>query len=181
MALWNNVLNAFNNELPHFQSLEEGIDHLMQYMWRFTEDLSEPEFYLNTRWVEVRDDVDFQETVLHVFKEGGNYLRILDGDISTGNWEYTIGGFVIKFAGKHELYERVFLNEDFFILRKHGDQSLKGQRKYFFMAREAVARRREWVELLDFMYEIYKGNTNYIIVVIIVLVIIAAIIFLSIL
>lgn len=180
MAIWNNIVNALNNELPPFNSLDEGVDYLMRDMRRFSEDLHETEFYLNTRWREVRDDIEFQEVVLHVFKEGGVYLRILDGDIASGNWEYTIGGFVIKFKGKHELYEKVFLNEDFFILRKHGNQELKGRRKHFFMAREHVARRREWVELLDLMYEIYKGNTNYVVVVIVVILIIAALIFFSI-
>ncbi len=180
MAFWNNIVNALNNELPPFNSLDEGIDELMKDMRRFSEGLHETEFYLNTRWREVRDDIEFQETVLHVFKEGGVYLRILDGDIATGNWEQTIGGLVIKFSGKHELYELVFLNEDFFILRKHGNQALKGRRKYFFMAREAVARRREWVDLLDLMYEIYKGNSNYVAVVIVVLLVIAVVVFFSI-
>ena len=179
MAIWNNLLNALNNELPHFNSLDEGIDHIMQYMWRFSEDLSEPEFYLETRWREVRDDVNFQETVLHVFKHEGTYLRILDGDINSGTWTNSIGGFIIKYADKHELYERVFLNDNFFILKKHGDHSVKGQRKYFFMARESIARRREWVDLLDLMYEIYKGNANYIIIVVLVLVVIAVIVFFS--
>ena len=181
MAIWNNILNALNSELPHFNSLDEGIDYIMKYMGRFSEDLSETEFYLGTRWLEVRDDVNFQETILHVFKEGGVYLRILDGDIGTGNWEQTVGGFVIKFAGKHELYDRVFLNEDFFILRKHGDQSLKGQRKYFFIAREALARKREWVDLLDLMFEIYKGNANYLVLVVVALLIVAVILFFSLL
>lgn len=150
-------------------------------MSRFSETLAEQEFYLNTRWQEVRDDIDFQESVLHVFKEGGTYLRILDGDVAQGTWEYNIGGFIIKYGGKHELYERVFLNDDFFILRKHGDHAVRGQRKYFFMARESIARRREWVDLLDLMFEIYKGNTNYIIVVVVVIVVIAVVLLFSIL
>lgn len=170
-----------NEELPHFNSLDEGIDFLMGYLRRFSEDLSEPEFYLNKRWREVRDDVNFQEAILHIFEDNGQYLRILDGDISTGSWEHTLGGIVIKFAGRHELFERVFLNEKFFILKKHGDHSSKGNRsKYFFIAAEPLARSMEWTDLLVVMYEIYKSNTNYMMIVVGFFVIVALIVFLSI-
>ncbi len=179
MAIWNNILNALNSELPHFHSLDEGIDYVMRYMDRFSERITETEYYLDIRWLEVRDDISFQENILHVFKEGGVYMRILDGDIGTGNWELSAGGLIIKFAGKHELYDGVFLNDDFFILRKHGDQSVRGQRKYFFLAREPLAKKREWVDLLDLMFEVYKGNANYLVIVVIVLLLIATIVFFS--
>jgi len=170
-----------NEDLPKFDNLDQGIDFLMGYLGRFSEDLWEQEFYTNKRWMEVRDDMNFQEAILHVYEEGGTYLRILDGDISTGSWEYTLGGLVIKFAGRHELYERVFLNEKFFILKKHGDHTSKGNRsKYFFVAAESLARRMEWTDLLVVMYEIYKANTNYMTIVMVFFVIIAVILFLSI-
>lgn len=131
--------------------------------------------------MEVRDDINFQEAILHVFEENGTYLRILDGDISQGSWEYTLGGLVIKFAGSHELYERVFLNEKFFILKKHGDHSSKGRRsKYFFIATESLARRMEWTDLLALMYEIYKSNTNYLMIVLGFFILVAIIVFFSI-
>ncbi|WP_264790745.1 hypothetical protein [Aureispira anguillae] len=170
-----------NEELPKFNSLDEGIDFLMGYLHRFSEDLWEHDFYINKRWMEVRDDINFQEAILHVFEDNGQYLRILDGDISTGSWEYTLGGLVIKFAGRHELYERVFLNESFFILKKHGDHSSKGNRsKYFFIATESLARRMEWTDLLVVMYEIYKSNTNYMAIVVGFFLLVALIIILSI-
>lgn len=171
-----------NEELPPFDNLDQGIDFLMGYLRRFSEDLWEQEFYINRRWMEVRDDVNFQEAILHVFEEDGSYLRILDGDISTGSWEYTLGGLVIKFAGRHELYERVFLNEQFFILKKHGDHSSKGNRsKYFFIATESLARRMEWNKLLIVMYEIYKSNSNYMTIVVGFFLLVALIILMSIL
>lgn len=171
-----------NEDLPEFKSLDQGIDFLMGYLSRFSEELFEQEFYINKRWMEVRDDVHFQEAVLHVFEENGSYLRILDGDIATGSWEYTLGGLVIKFAGKHELYERVFLNDKFFILKKHGDHSSKGnQPKYFFIATESLVRKMEWTDLLVIMYDIYKSNTNYMVIVVGFFILVALIIFLSIL
>jgi len=171
-----------NEELPKFESLDGGIDFLMGYLSRFSEELYDQEFYVNKRWREVRDDVHFQEAVLHVFEDNGSYLRILDGDIFTGSWEYTLGGLVLKFEGQHELYERVFLNESFFILKKHGDHTSKGNdSKYFFIATESLARRMEWTDLLTIMYDIYKSNTNYMMIVLGFFVLVAIIVLLSIL
>lgn len=189
MNLFNQIFNSMNEELPEFDSLDEGIDFLMGYLHRFSEDLWEQEFYVSKRWMEVRDDVNFQEAILHVFEENGQYLRILDGDISTGSWEYTLGGLVIKFAGRHELYERVFLNEKFFILKKHGDHSSKGNRsKYFFIVTEFFIRdlerkmkmKVEWPTLLIIMYDIYKSNSNYMAIVVGFFILVAVIILMSI-
>ena len=179
MSFVSNIVNSFNTELPKFDSLDEGIDYVMRYVGQFSEGLNESEFYINQRWREVRDDVNFQESVLHIFRENGEYWRILDGDISTGAWKNDIGGIIIKFAGKHELYHKVFLNENFFILKKHGDHVAKGHRKYFFVAKEGLASRREWIDLLEIMYEIYRGNTNYMFLVVMFFIFVAVVVFFS--
>lgn len=179
-GIFSKILGSLDTELPRFQSLDAGIDYVLKSVNIFSEDLPEKQFYVGKRWREVRDDTTFQETVLHVFQEGGVYLRILDGDIATGNWELSLNGLVLKFAGRNELYEKAFINEDFFILRKHGDQTAKGLRKYFFMAREPLVPKREWTDLLDLLYEIYKGNSNYMIFVVLAFIIIAVMVFFSI-
>lgn len=189
MNIFNRIFTSMNEDLPEFNSLDQGIDFLMGYLNRFSEDLWEYEFYVNKRWIEVRNDVRFQESILHVFEDNGVYLRILDGDISSGTWEYTLGGFVIQFAGRHELYERVFLNEKFFILKKHGDHSSKGNSpKYFFIVTESFSRqmgkvlrrKMEWTDVLAPMYEIYKSNTGYMMIVLGFFILISIIIFFSI-
>lgn len=179
MSLLPTIFNATNLELPRFKSLDEGVDHVMEYVSDFTETLDDRAFYTEKRWREVRDDVNFQENILHVFKEGGTYLRILEGDISTGNWELGLDGFILKFAGKNELYELTFLNEDFLILQKHGDQTSRGHKKYFFLAREGAANNKEWMDLLEVMFELYKGNSSYIGVVVLILLVAAIILFFS--
>ncbi len=181
MSILGTIFNSVSLDLPKFNTLDEGIDYVVPYVAMYGERLSDTKMYLDKRWLEVRDDVNFQENVLHVFKDGGVYMRILDGDIATGNWELNVGGFVLKFAGKHELFELVFLNDDYFILRKHGDQSAKGQRKYFFVVREGLARRKEWTDLLEILFQIYKGNSNYIAVVAMFFVVVAVIVFFSLL
>ncbi|MCH2022989.1 MAG: hypothetical protein MK207_10975 [Saprospiraceae bacterium] len=175
------IFHSLDDNLPKFNSLDEGIDFLMKYLYRFSEDLSEDRFYINKRWLEVRDDINFQESLLHVFEEDGKYLRILEGDISTGRWEYSHGGLILEFNGYQELYENTFLNEKFFILQKHGDHSSKGDRsKYLFIADEQLAKKLNWPELLLTMYDIYKSNTQYLFIVLIFITIISIILILSI-
>lgn len=161
MAFWNNAFGAVDEVLPEFKSLPEGIGYLMGRVRSMSDSLADSQVYVDKRWLEVRDDLDFQESVLHVFKDGGSYLRILDGDIASGSWEASLGGLIIKFGGKHELYELVFLDLDFFILKKHGQQGPKGGRPYFVLAREGRARGREWPELLELLFQDYKSESSY--------------------
>ena len=120
MAIWENIVNTLNGELPEFETLDEGIDFTMQYLAPYSKGLEE-DYFLNTRWLEVRDDINFKENILHIFKKDGTYLRILNGDIIKGKWEDGIGGLIVEYADRNELYESVFLNDDFFILKKHGE------------------------------------------------------------
>ncbi len=180
MGLLEKILNS--EDFPkEFNSMEEGIDTLLPYIWRYSENLHEFEFYVNRRWVEVRGSVEFQESVLHVFKDDSKYLRIIEGDIETGAWEYDINGFILKYKGGHELYELAFLNENFFILRKHGDHVAKGnRRKYMFFTNEVLYYRYQWPDLLYLMYNtIYKQNSNYLLVLLGFIILIALMIGLS--
>lgn len=182
MSIFSNLFSSSNDDLPEFDDLEEGIVFLMRYLRPYSEGLSDYDFYLNRRWREVRDDINFQEAVLHVFKEQGEYLHIIDGDVAGGNWEHDLRGIILQFAGEHELFELVFLNENFFILKKHGNHDSKGYKSpYLFLASENLARRAEWPELLAIMYEYYKDNSNYKAIVFGVLILIIVIALLSIL
>ncbi len=181
MSIISTIFNSVNLELPKFNTLDEGVDFIVPYVSMFSERLTEQAIFLDKRWLEVRDDINFQENILHIFKEGGVYMRILEGDIATGNWELNIGGFILKFAGKNELFELVFLNEDYFVLKKHGDQTLKGQKRYFVVVREGLARGKEWIDLLEILFQIYRGNTNYIAVVVLLFFVVAIVIFFSLL
>lgn len=178
--MFSKISNTFHQELPKFDSLDKGVDFLMTYLYRFSEDLYDVEFYNEIRWLEIRDDMHFQESILHIFKSNGQYLRILDGDISTGTWENQLGGLTLQINGLHELYECTFLNESFFILKKHGDHSSKGLRsKYFFLCRESIGARYQWPELLSILYEVYRSNTQYKSLVFLFLILVGLILFYS--
>ena len=178
MAIFSALFGSINPPLPKFESLDEGIDYLMDYLGEYSSSLSDKDLYTNKRWMEVRDDPHFQEIVLHVFAESGTYQHILNGDISEGSWKLDLGGFVWKFGGRHELYQLVFLNENFFILRKHGKQE-RAPRKYLIFASEGLARGKDWPDLLDILYELYKGNSSFTLLVFLLIFAIGIVLFLS--
>jgi hypothetical protein len=181
MGLFAKLFSTETDDLPRFPSLDQGISYLMRHLRGHSERLGEYDFYVGQRWREVRDDLNFQEKLLHVFKPDGTYLRILEGDIASGSWEHTLGGLVLNFHGKHELYELVFLNDEFFILTKYGDHKTKGAGKtYWMLAKEPLVNRYEWPELLSLMYEIYKVNTNYMSIVFLFFIIVGIVVFFSI-
>lgn len=178
MGFIKNVFGSINPPLPQFKTLDEGIDYVLDYVGIYSEELSNSDMFIGTRWTEIRDNVHFHEALIHVFKNDGVYHRILDGDISTGSWGLDLGGFILKFGG-HELYELVFLNENFFILKKHGKRSGKQQQGYLVFVKESVAKRREWTEVLEILYKLYQTDGNYLLIIFLVLSLIGLVMFFS--
>ena len=99
-----------------FNTFEEGIDRVLSYIEGVSDELTDTEVYSEKRWVEIRDDVDFHESVLHVFKTDGSYMRIIEGNIELGNWSFDVNGFILKYKSIHEFYEPAFIDDHFFIL-----------------------------------------------------------------
>ncbi|MEM7101503.1 MAG: hypothetical protein AAF502_00150 [Bacteroidota bacterium] len=185
-------------DLPHLESLDEYVDFILPRVAGFSEDLYEQEFYTEKPWLEVRDDENFLDEILHIFKkpdkdfdiktrnedEGPDYLVSTDGNVRKGVWTYLQGQssniILIKTDAKFELYKKVFINADFFILKKHGNKHLSGkQRKYFFMARENRVKGMEWREIMEVLFNIYRNRLSYIGFIAAMGVIIAIILFFS--
>ncbi len=171
-----NINRSFELPLPDGATMDEQLDKIIPKIKPWGEDLYEQEFYLETRWIEVRDDDQFHESVLHIFRPENEYLISIDGNITQGIWKIltksntfiidkTVEGAVIT----SELYDLAFLNKDFFILRKHGDQIRKGGKKYFVLAREQAVRGLEWREVMDLLYNQYRNNSNFIVVLVILI------------
>lgn len=178
MGFIKNIFGSINPPLPQFKTLDEGIDYVLDYVGIYSEELSDSNLFIGTRWTEIRDNVHFHEALIHVFKSEGAYHRILDGDISTGSWALDLGGLTLKFGG-HELYELVFLNEDFFILKKHGKRSGKQQQGYLVFVKESIAKRREWTEILESLYKLYQTDGNYLLIIFLVVALISVVMFFS--
>ena len=190
MELENNLLNSltrsFSLELPVMDTMDEYLDLIVPLVRPWGEDLYEKEYYLDTRWIEVRDDDSFHESVLHIFRENDEYLNSIDGNIHKGTWrileksntliiDQTAGNAVVK----SELYDLAFLNQNFFILKKHGDQKRKGFKKYFVLGRESFVKDLEWKDVVELLFNRYRNNRYWIFFVVFIVVVIAIVVFFS--
>ncbi len=179
----NDLAKAFSDELPKdLGNLDEHVDYILQHVQPYSEDLREHSFWYNRRWKEVRDDAGFHESILHVFSETGEYLLAVDGNIIPGRWRHlgAENSMILEMGGKSELFDLAFLNPDFFILQKHGDQTRKGLRKYFVFVHEPAARNYDWRNLMELLYNVYRSDSGrFMIWIFIILVVLAVVMFLS--
>ena len=192
--LTENIARQFELPLPGGATMDQQLDAIIPKVKPWGEDLYETNYYVGTRWLQIEDDDDFHESILHIFfdeehatEEGERvrtYLISIDGNITKGIWKVldrsnTLilekiddeGGSFVS-----ELYDLAFLNKDFFILKKHGDQRRKGGKKYFVLAREGAVRGLEWRDVMELLYNQYRNNSTYI-VFLVALVVLVGIVF----
>jgi hypothetical protein len=157
------VTGVLETELPKQEKLDDYVDFILEKIGSWGHGLSEKEFFIGKRWLEVRDQYDFVEDILHIFNEADEYLISIDGNIITGKWRLLAGdkGMIIEQGDKKELYDLAYLDENYLILRKHGDQMRRGQSKYFVLATESSASKLSWHQLMDELYNVHRGNVNY--------------------
>ncbi len=167
IGLFNEISRAFSPELPRdLGTLDQHLDFILPKVIPYGEDLREEQFWLGKRWKEVRDDEGFHEAILHIFNSGGEYLLSLDGNLIKGVWR-KLGqenSLIIEIAGKNELFDLRFLNTDFLILTKHGDQGRKGQRRYFCLVNERASRtprgvELDWRNIMEKLFNVWRENS----------------------
>lgn len=158
--------------------MDEYIEHILGDVAPYGEDLPETEFFVEKRWIEISDRDDDTNIVLHIFKEGGSYMRVVNGNISSGGWstlDNSDNTMLINQGGRHELFEKVFLNGDFLILKKHRNQHtpIIGS-KYFFIARESMVKSGDhvmaWLDIMELWYNVYRLNNFYIASVVLIII-----------
>ncbi len=168
------------DNFPEQDSLADYLNMLLPSMRAWGEDLGEMDFYVGRSWLEVRDHDNFHDTILHVFNEGGEYLRIINGDIGKGGWQLMEDGsnrMILNYGKNAELYKLAFLDPPFFILQKHGDPH---RRKYWVMGLEGSVRGLEWREYAEKLYNDHQEESNSMMyAAIIIIVIIAAFVLFS--
>ncbi len=180
---------AFNLEMPPAENMDDYLDNILPMLRPWSEDIYEFEEknYFRSRWLEVQDSDHSHEAILHLFREEYEYLYSIDGDILfRGSWEpindnnsFILNKLANGAIAQSELYDLAFLNKDFFILRKHGDQVRKGQKKYFVMAREGVVRNLEWREVMELLFNNYRSNPDFMLYIVLALVLMAVVMALS--
>lgn len=161
--LLDRIGQSFKVDMPQADTLDGYLDKLLPVVRAWSEDLWEEKFYLNRPWMEKKDDDGFHKTILHFFNTEGEYLRSEDGDVQKGSWRYLRGGNKFLITDEDDesiLYDLAFLDGQFFILKKHGDQARLGQRKYFVMAVEGLGK-YEWRDLMELLFKKSQSNISF--------------------
>jgi hypothetical protein len=160
------IFNSFELDLPSgLETMDDFVEFIVPKVQPWSEDLREEKFYVGKRWKEIRDTDTYHETVLNMFMPGGEYLVVVDGDISKGAWRYMAdtNTFIVDYGGRSQLFDLSFLNDDFFILQKHGDQTRKGRQKYFVYASEMMLQRKklDWRATMEELYNVYRNSSKF--------------------
>jgi len=190
------LFRPLRSELPDEESLDKYIDYIIPKIAPYSEDLYEEEYYTEKLWREVSDKDSNLSVIVHILKRresehdlfnaasGADYMVSTDGDIIKGNWTRPDGQgssiITLKISNRYELYERIFINDDFFILKKHGDKWQKGGRKYLVLGKESQVKGLEWREVVELLYDVYRYRINFILTVLAVAIIIFIVLALSI-
>ncbi len=162
----NDISRALSPELPpDLGNMDDHLDFIIPKVIPYGEDLREEIYWLTVRWKEVRDDETFHEAVLHIFNPGGEYLLSVDGNVMKGAWRQvgSSNSMLLEIGGRTELFDLRFMNEDFLILTKHGDQGRKNQRRYFCLVREPASKGSigdmDWRNLMEKLFNIWRENS----------------------
>ena len=163
--------------MPQAKDLDGYLDKVLAMIKQNSEDLKEEKFYVGNHLVEVRDDDDFHEIVLRIFNPEDEYLISTDGDLVCGTWRHIKNKII--FGEKDcdgEIFESAFIDNEFMILKKLGNPKAL-DRKYLFLVKESIAKKMEWREAVEHLFNKHQNNGNFFILTSIVILIIILLVF----
>lgn len=190
------LAKSMSTELPEKDTMDDYIDYLLPFVRPYGEDLNERDFFLEKRWLEISDRDDDTNIVMHVFKPDFSpdglgsgemtYMRVVNGNVSMGVWSSIkdTNTMLLKEGGRFELFDMAFMNGDFIILKKHRNQHtpILGS-KYMFFAREGMVKSGDtvmpWLDILEILFNVYRQNNFYILMIGLVVIIAIFVLILS--
>lgn len=167
------IANTFNRDLPSEETMDQYLAKIIPQIRNHSEDLREEKFYVGKSWIEIRDQDDFHEKVLHIFNPEGEYLISVDGNYVCGSWRPLGSKLILGLKDcEGEIFELAFMDSQFLILKKHANPKTL-ERKYFVMLIEPLARKLEWKEAMDYLFSKYQdSNSSYVIILVIIVLIV---------
>lgn len=166
MTIFGEISKAFSPDLPKdLGDMDAHLDFILPKIIPYGEDLREEEFWMGKRWKEVRQEEGFHEAILHIFHEAGEYMLSIDGNLMKGTWRQLsdYNSLVVEIGGKNELFDLRFMNREFIILTKHGDQIRKGQRRYFVLVHEPATKYDghdlDWRNIMEKLFNVWRENS----------------------
>lgn len=164
------ITRSFEVALPERNTLHEYLAYLLfsreTNIRQWSEDLSEQKFYVaegGKPWLQIMDRDNAFETVLHFFNPGGEYLLVVEGNVTRGKWrllDNTNKIIIEQGQGRSEMYELAFLSDTFFILRKHGGFAVGKLPNFLVLGHERVVRGLEWRDYVELLFNSYRSQNE---------------------
>jgi hypothetical protein len=179
--LLDKIAEPFNLQLPEYESMEQMIDNVLPAVKKFSEPSFDDETasLLRVEWVKMSDRPGDTVVSLYRFQEGGEIRIANDGALEAQAYEaegkrIIIGDSIYR---NSFLYELAFMDNDFLILKRHGNAA-NIKNKYLFFCRESIGTRLTWNEALEKMVDKYRNSQfPLLIVALIVTLLIAAMLY----
>ena len=182
--LLDKLAEPFNLKLPEYTSMHEMIEEVLPAVRRFSEpalDADDSPLFRNN-WVRMTDNVGDNVVHLHTFQSNGNIRVANDGELDSYVYELVNSKRIIIGESLHRgsfLYELAFMDNDFLILKRHGNDA-NFENKYLFYAVEHIGTRLTWDEALEKIVAKYRNSEMpWGLVVVVLLVMVALLLYFS--
>ncbi|MEO0731687.1 MAG: hypothetical protein AAFZ52_02550 [Bacteroidota bacterium] len=182
--LLDKIAQPFNLQLPEYETMEAMIDEVLPAVKGFSEPNLGGDEPLLTKinWVKMTDKPGDTALRLYSFLPTGEISVAEDGKMSAMSYDVDTKNTKRIIIGQSRyrdsiLYELAFLDNDFLILKRHGNsENLK--KKYLFFCSEPIGTRLTWEEALEKLVGKYRDNQMpWLLILIVLLVILGVIVY----
>ena len=180
--LLDKIAEPFNLNLPEYTSMEQMIDEILPVVKKFSEnsleDNGEDGLLFKVNWVKMSDQPGYTVVSLHAFQPGGEIRITDDGAMDVSSFKILGAKRIIIGDSMYRnsfLYELAFLDNDFLIFKRHGNEA-NIQDKYLFYCSEPIGSRLTWDEALEKLVGKYRDNQMPWLLILFVLIIVIAVI-----
>jgi len=180
--LLDKIAEPFNLNLPEYASLEEMIDQVIPAVKKFSEPNlgGENSPLTKVNWVKMSDRPGDTVLRLYAFSPTGEISIATDGEMSSLSYDVDENNPRRIIIGQSRyrdsiLYELAFMDNDFLILKQHGNTA-NIKKKYLFFCSEPIGSRLTWDEALEKLFGKYRDNEMPWLFILIVLVIVIGVV-----
>lgn len=164
------ITKLLNIQFEKGENLDETLGNILPKIQYMSDNIYDFDSFIDDRWIEVHERPT-KDTVLRIFQLPDDSISEMDkpkvieapllysinGNISNGTWTIIKSDAIILQQDiRKELYDLQFLNEDFMILKKHGERTSERVMNNLLLVKEGVTKKPN--EALDILYDIYRYN-----------------------
>lgn len=173
-------LDLLGDDLPSMTRMDEYMEYILPLIVSYSDDISDSTSFAAKDWLEVMEEEHYLEAIYHTYDVSVHqldprisiedqekvYQRSVEGNILVGTWDSfnePTPTLSIKTISRNDEYEIVFVNADFFILKKGAVKDQKGDRLYVLMGNEDLIQDLVWLEVMELLYNIYRYRSRFLI------------------